>query len=871
MAAGSSTWQVNPPLGTTVPPNPALKSSSTTSTSQCPAAKPTDTSDTLCTGTKSPDASSKSASTHSPPGSPGKSNKDEIQRHWQCIFNLLRPQDRLQMAVRLESCHPGRTRYLVVITTDPSPCATANSSSSCNNTLECIGERIASAPGPGPGTGTGTPAATGPGPGPAVDASTCSSNLSNIANCNKNNGISHSGRHCSSRSSHHHFHNSHRHFATKRNANVVPGSGVSEQSTTTATSTATTTTTGGTVAFASPPIPIPVTSACVHSLMTVEAATNTPVDAVSSFPPFGGNSITNSINSKRKHHHHSRQRFTTPMTASVSRGVNRNSNSNSNNSNTNSNCNCNSNSNNCTNARRIIQESCLLGVDFSYRNGNQFKNDSNDEHKEEVAEGGTTGTFYSHKDGEGSSSSSSTTTTSTAASCSSSASFSFSSPKSNATLTQERASIGLVFPVWADTTINLDGDGGFSVSSGTRQHIFKPISVQAMWSSLQMIHEASSQARSNNFYHGGHSHQWCTYYTNQIDSDRSCLNEWNAMDGLTSKRPLSPDASDEPSEQKATKALIRVKLKEIMTSVDLDEVTSKIIRTRLEEELNMNLIEYKSYIDEEMLTILGQMDTATKIFDYLYLGSEWNASNLEELKHKGVGKILNVTHEIDNFYPGAFEYYNVRVDDDDSTDMLQHWDKTYRYIWTAMKEGSKVLVHCKMGISRSASVVIAYVMKAKNWSLAKSLDFVKGKRSCVKPNENFLKQLEVYQGILSASKQRHNSLWRSKSETNFNSSTSGTSNSSENSSNASSNSSLAASPSSSSEPSSPTQSSVNKTAKHEATGEGQSRSTGCKQVAQLAELFNNNAASHFHHRHRLHNPHRHTSILQIGLSIESLN
>ena len=123
------------------------------------------------------------------------------------------------------------------------------------------------------------------------------------------------------------------------------------------------------------------------------------------------------------------------------------------------------------------------------------------------------------------------------------------------------------------------------------------------------------------------------------------------------------------------------------------------------------------------------------------------------------------------------------------------------------------------------------------------------------------------------SKQRHNSLWRSKSETNFNSS-SGTSNSSENSSNASSSSSLAASPSSSSEPSSPTHSSVtgsNKT--HEATGEGQSRSTGCKQVAQLAELFNNNAASHFHHhRHSLHNPHHsHTSILQIGLSIESLN
>ncbi len=49
----------------------------------------------------------------------------------------------------------------------------------------------------------------------------------------------------------------------------------------------------------------------------------------------------------------------------------------------------------------------------------------------------------------------------------------------------------------------------------------------------------------------------------------------------------------------------------------------------------MDLNEFKSFIDQEMLTILGQMDEPTKIFDYLYLGSEWNASNLDELKYKG--------------------------------------------------------------------------------------------------------------------------------------------------------------------------------------------------------------------------------------------
>ena len=84
-----------------------------------------------------------------------------------------------------------------------------------------------------------------------------------------------------------------------------------------------------------------------------------------------------------------------------------------------------------------------------------------------------------------------------------------------------------------------------------------------------------------------------------------------------------------------TQLLIRSKLKEIMMSVDIDEVTSKFIRTELENELAMDLFSFKSYIDQEMLVILGQMDAATEIFQHVYLGSEWNASNLEELKKNG--------------------------------------------------------------------------------------------------------------------------------------------------------------------------------------------------------------------------------------------
>ena len=44
------------------------------------------------------------------------------------------------------------------------------------------------------------------------------------------------------------------------------------------------------------------------------------------------------------------------------------------------------------------------------------------------------------------------------------------------------ASIGLVLPVWAEATVTLDGDGGFSIGSAARVNIFKPVSIQVFQS-----------------------------------------------------------------------------------------------------------------------------------------------------------------------------------------------------------------------------------------------------------------------------------------------------------------------------------------------------------------------------------------------------
>ena len=63
------------------------------------------------------------------------------------------------------------------------------------------------------------------------------------------------------------------------------------------------------------------------------------------------------------------------------------------------------------------------------------------------------------------------------------------------------------------------------------------------------------------------------------------------------------------------------KLRDIMLQMDLEEVTSKQLRMQLEKEVSMELSEYKGFLDQEMLRILGQMERPSEIFDYLYLVS----------------------------------------------------------------------------------------------------------------------------------------------------------------------------------------------------------------------------------------------------------
>lgn len=62
-----------------------------------------------------------------------------------------------------------------------------------------------------------------------------------------------------------------------------------------------------------------------------------------------------------------------------------------------------------------------------------------------------------------------------------------------------------------------------------------------------------------------------------------------------------------------------------------------------------------------------------------------------------------------------------------------------------MAANRNVLVHCHAGVSRSATIVIAYLMAKYNMFANEAIDFLKSKRECIQPNDRFMQNLKDFQ------------------------------------------------------------------------------------------------------------------------------
>ncbi|KRX09238.1 hypothetical protein PPERSA_05907 [Pseudocohnilembus persalinus] len=185
--------------------------------------------------------------------------------------------------------------------------------------------------------------------------------------------------------------------------------------------------------------------------------------------------------------------------------------------------------------------------------------------------------------------------------------------------------------------------------------------------------------------------------------------------------------------------------------------------------------------------------------EMMYLGKDVHSSSLDILKNIGITHIINMTKEVPNYFENNTEieikYMKNPIEDENSSDILKYFQETYDHIVniigdqyylrkvdevqkpssesvnqderdyasTTAEENEviksqntinndiqstntkpKILIHCAHGKSRSASIVIMFLMKSLKWSYKQAHDFVKFRRECIEPNFGFQKQLEQF-------------------------------------------------------------------------------------------------------------------------------
>lgn len=123
----------------------------------------------------------------------------------------------------------------------------------------------------------------------------------------------------------------------------------------------------------------------------------------------------------------------------------------------------------------------------------------------------------------------------------------------------------------------------------------------------------------------------------------------------------------------------------------------------------------------------------------LYISGITEASNQSLLQQNNIAFVVNATHRENNF--DTINYLHCPVSDCDDEDIYQYFEPTRIHIEKAKASGKACLVHCMAGISRSATLVISYLMLANNLSLHNAWELLISARKDIQPNDGFWSQL----------------------------------------------------------------------------------------------------------------------------------
>lgn len=140
----------------------------------------------------------------------------------------------------------------------------------------------------------------------------------------------------------------------------------------------------------------------------------------------------------------------------------------------------------------------------------------------------------------------------------------------------------------------------------------------------------------------------------------------------------------------------------------------------------------------------GSFGEISELNGHLYLSAA-HVIKPEAIKRKNINFIVNATVEEPNMYLKNGDYLKIRINDHPFARLDAYFDIVADKIKINKDNGGKTLVHCVAGVSRSASLCIAYFMKYENMTLRQAFSHVKAIRPIIRPNHGFWQQLIDYE------------------------------------------------------------------------------------------------------------------------------
>ena len=156
----------------------------------------------------------------------------------------------------------------------------------------------------------------------------------------------------------------------------------------------------------------------------------------------------------------------------------------------------------------------------------------------------------------------------------------------------------------------------------------------------------------------------------------------------------------------------------------------------------------------------------TEIIPQLFISNWATSNNPAVLKKYKINAIITLEQTpkskqvLDYYKSRNIDHYHIYIPDSPNFDIQQYFDSTYDFIKYHIERGDNVLIHCMAGISRSATIILNYIIRSGyetyivNMCPCKFVDnvleFARSKRSIINPNQGFMRQL-----VLSAIKYRN--------------------------------------------------------------------------------------------------------------------